>query len=134
VIVPSPECLAIGIAEAVAKRIVFAACRKIASARKLGGAAVIDAPEDAAAIHVAVKTEKNKMKTNKTTNGTGTHTASFRISAEQRHDFLELLEAIPGADVGNMYRAVFERGLKSLRTFYAQQGLLPQEQPGGEQS
>ena len=63
-------------------------------------------------------------KTNKTTNGTGTFTASFRISAEQHHDFQELLEAVPGSDVGNMYRAVFERGLKSLRAFYAQQGLI----------
>ena len=74
------------------------------------------------------------MKTKKTTAGTGTHTASFRISEEQHHDFLELLEAVPGSDVGNMYRAVFERGLKSLRAFYAQQGLLPQEQTERRQS
>ena len=64
------------------------------------------------------------MKTKKTTNGTGTHTASFRISEDQHQDFQELLEAVPGSDVGNMYRAVFERGLKSLRAFYAQQGLI----------
>lgn len=74
------------------------------------------------------------MKTNKTTNGTGTHTASFRISEDQYQDFLELLRAVPGADVGNMYRAVFERGLKNLRAFYALQGLLAEQPSSGEQS
>lgn len=54
----SPECLAIGSAGAGAKRIVFAACRKVASAEKLGVGDVIDAPEDAAAIDVGVMTEK----------------------------------------------------------------------------
>lgn len=71
------------------------------------------------------------MKTKKTTNGTGTHTASFRINEDQHKDFLELLEAVPGSDVGNMYRAVFERGLKSLRAFYAQQGII--ENDGSEE-
>ena len=64
------------------------------------------------------------MQTQKTTNGVGTHTASFRINDEQHQDFLELLEAVPGSDVGNMYREIFARGLKSLKAFYAKQGLI----------
>jgi hypothetical protein len=50
------------------------------------------------------------MTTNKTTMGTGTHTASFRISEEQHQDFVELLESVPGSDVGNMYREIFASG------------------------
>lgn len=65
------------------------------------------------------------MKTNKNMNGTGaTHQASFRISDEQHQDFLALLEAVPGSEVGNMYREIFARGLKSLKAFYAKQGLI----------
>ena len=71
------------------------------------------------------------MKTKKTTNGTGTHTASFRISDEQHQDFLELLDSVPGSDVGNMYREIFARGLMSLKAFYAQQGLI--ENDGSEE-
>lgn len=71
------------------------------------------------------------MKTNKTTNGTGTHTASFRISDDQHQGFLALLASVPGSDVGNMYREIFARGLKSLKAFYAQQGLI--ENDGSEE-
>lgn len=35
-----------------------------------------------------------------------------------------LLESVPGSNVGNMYREIFARGLKSLREFYAQQGII----------
>ena len=65
------------------------------------------------------------MITKKNTNGSGgTHQASFRISDEQHQGFLALLEAVPGSDVGNMFREIFARGLKSLTTFYAKQGLI----------
>lgn len=56
--------------------------------------------------------------------GSDTHAASFRISAEQYQDFQELLESVPGSNVGNMYREIFARGLKSLREFYAHQGII----------
>jgi len=52
------------------------------------------------------------MKTKKTTNGTGTHAASFRISEEQYQEFQELLASVPGSEVGNMYREIFSRGLE----------------------
>lgn len=65
------------------------------------------------------------MTTKKNAAGTGgTHQASFRISDEQHQDFLALLEAVPGSEVGNMYREIFARGLKSLKAFYAKQGLI----------
>jgi len=54
----------------------------------------------------------------------GTHQASFRIRDEQHQDFLALLEAVPGSEVGNMYREIFARGLKSLKAFYAKQGIV----------
>jgi hypothetical protein len=63
-------------------------------------------------------TKKNATRTG------GTHQASFRISDEQHQEFLALLEAVPGSDVGNMYREIFARGLKSLKGFYAKQGLI----------
>lgn len=61
----------------------------------------------------------------KSTTGTGgTHQASFRISDEQHQELLALLEAVPGSEVGNMYREIFARGLKSLKAFYAKQGIV----------
>ena len=62
--------------------------------------------------------------TKKTTKGTGTHAASFRISNEQYQGFLDLLASVPGSDVGNMYREIFDRGLRSLQAFYSKQGLI----------
>lgn len=65
------------------------------------------------------------MITKKNATGTGgTHQASFRISDEQHQELLALLGAVPGSEVGNMYREIFARGLKSLKAFYAKQGLV----------
>lgn len=64
------------------------------------------------------------MKNSIQKHGSDTHAASFRISAEQYNEFQELLESVPGSNVGNMYREIFARGLKSLREFYAQQGII----------
>lgn len=64
------------------------------------------------------------MKSNIQKLGSDTHAASFRISAEQYNDFQELLESVPGSNVGNMYREIFARGLKTLREFYTQQGII----------
>ena len=54
----------------------------------------------------------------------GNHQVSFRISHEQHQEFLVLMEAVPGSDVGNMYREIFARGFKSLKAFYAKQGII----------
>ncbi len=68
------------------------------------------------------------MKTKKTTNGTGTHAASFRISEDQYQEFLVLLESVPGSDVGNMYREIFSRGLESVKLFYEKRLTMAREE------
>lgn len=65
--------------------------------------------------------------------GKGTHAASFRISESMYQEFQALLSAIPGAEVGNLYREIFARGLKSLQVFYQGQGLI-RDHGGEEQS
>jgi hypothetical protein len=72
------------------------------------------------------------MNTKKTTFGSGTHAASFRISEEQYQEFQELLESVPGSDVGNMYREIFSRGLESVKTFYEKRLSLTREEVAGE--
>jgi hypothetical protein len=57
-------------------------------------------------------------------NETFTRTVAFRTIEAQYQECQELLERVPGSDVGNMYREIFARGLESLKAFYAKQGLL----------
>ena len=43
-----------------------------------------------------------------------THTACFRITDTQFRDFQRLLDDLPGAEAGSLYREIFSLGLASL--------------------
>jgi hypothetical protein len=51
-------------------------------------------------------------------NKRSTRQVCFRISEAEYRDFIALLDNIPGAEAGSMYRAIFSRGLKAIQEFY----------------
>jgi len=65
-------------------------------------------------------------------NGGMTHTAAFRITESQRHEFTALVKSVPGADTASMYREVFARGLQSMRAFSEAHELLTREEVAAE--
>jgi hypothetical protein len=60
------------------------------------------------------------------------HTAVFRITEEQHQEFAELLATMPGSNAGAMYREIFTRGLKDMKTFSEKHSLFTREEAAAE--